>query len=626
MLPIQASVLVHIRRADALSPISTLWQARAESESRGQWLSYGWAALAGLLVPVLIVLVGLIAFLLNHSQGIRTSPVRLGTHLLIPINETFVNQVALIQLGELVFITLAVATIFCLAVWMHRRSADGRARRIVKSLHTRMLSQSLRRAEVEGAAAQHVRAQHLIGQALPELQKGLSLWYRGVPRSFLMLAGCVALALLVNVWLALLAVISGELLRQLNQRLRHTDQSEISNWEVTRSRQRMAEIVGQAPMLARLQTQGLADRSFQSELDALYRRLANDQNLAGRIWPRLFLASAVAIAVLILGLGVNLFDVDKGLSVPAAFVLGLALLGAVIAASRLIELAGNLRTSGAACDEIYGYLNRSDDVSPTEQRVGFAGLREGVEIRDVTLNGAQGKPILSHLTLGLTPGSLVALLGTESVSTRALTELLMGFGRPVDGTVLVDGIKLLDVHPQALAKNVMWIEPSGPIWDGTMVENLRGGDDSINNSTLVEALEQVQVYERLQRLPEGLNTYVTAGDSMLDVEATYAIAVARAIIHRPPVLLTMEPPPPAEHLPEDPCLAALRSLADEGTLVVMLPKRLQTLRSADRVVLFNGASLVGEGKHAELLGQSDLYRHLNYLLFNPYRHQKNSTR
>ncbi len=600
---------------------STLSAARSEPASRGHYLAYGWAALAGLLVPLLIILLGLIALLLN-AGGIAASPVRLGTHLYIPLSERFTDQATLLQLSELLGVTLIVAAVFCLSVWMHRRAADNRARRIVKVLHTRMLGQSLRRAEIEGAAAQHVRAQHLIGESLPELQQGLSLWYRSIPRSVLMVIGCVALALLVNVWLALLAVVSGVLLRQLHQRLRQPDEKRLSEWEVPRSRQRMAEIVGQAPLLARLQTQGLADRSFQAELDSLYRRLASEDARSGRVWPLLFLATSVAIAVLVLGLGVNLFGVDNGLSVPAAFVLGLALFGAVTAASRLSLLASKLRGSSAACDEIYGYLKRSKDISPTEQRVGFAGLRDGVQIQDVTLNDSQGKPILSNLSLELTPGSMVSLLGTQAVSTRALTELLMGFGRPSDGRVLIDGIKLLDVHPQALASNVMWIEPSGPIWDGTLIENLRGADDSINNSTLVEALDEVQIYERLQRLPEGLNTIVSADDASLDVEATYAIAVARALIHRPPILLALEPPPPAEHLPEDPCLKALRKLVDAGTLVVMLPRRLQTLRGADRVVLLNGSRLVGEGHHAELLAQSDLYRHLNYLLFNPYRHKR----
>ena len=56
--------------------------------------------------------------------------------------------------------------------------------------------------------------------------------------------------------------------------------------------------------------------------------------------------------------------------------------------------------------------------------------------------------------------------------------------------------------------------------------------------------------------------------------------------------------------------------------MLMLPRRLQSLRTVDRVVLLNGPRLAGEGKHAELLASSDLYRHLNYLLFNPYRQQK----
>ncbi|NND98017.1 MAG: ABC transporter ATP-binding protein [Pirellulaceae bacterium] len=601
--------------------MSTLAAARNESVSHGALVAYFWATVAGLLVPVLVVLVGLLAVLLD-SAGLSSSPVRLGTHLSVPLPDSFTDQPALIQLTELVGVSFVVAAVFCLAVWMCRRAADHRAQRIVKSLHTRMLGQSLRRAELEGAAAQHVRAQELIGHELPDLQQGLSLWYRSIPRSVLMLLGCVALALLVNVWLALLAVVSGVMLWQLYQRLRGGEETELSDWEVPRRRNRMAEIVGQAPMMARLQTQGLAERSFNTELDALYRRLVNEDSRRGRVWPLMFLASAAAIAVLILGLGVNLFGVENGLSVPAALVLGLALTGAVAAAGRLIALARQLHTSGKACDAIYAYLKRSDEIAPTEQRVGFAGLRDGVVIRDVSLNDSTGASILSHLSLELTPKSMVALLGTESVSTRALTELLMGFGRPSEGRVLVDGIALLDVHPAALAKNVMWIDPDGPIWDGSIMENLRGGDESINNSDIVDALGEVDVYERLQRLPEGLNTYITTGESTLGIETTYALGVARAIVHKPPVLLAMEPAPPTEHLPEDPCLRALRQLANNGTLVVMLPRRLQTLRSADRVVLFNGPRLAGEGKHAALLNESDLYRHLNYLLFNPYRHQK----
>ena len=600
---------------------NTLARPRSEPNAGGSLATYVWASIAGLLVPILVVLAGVLAVLLNSTSGLGQRQVRLGTHLTIELPKSFTEQTALVQLAILVAIAFLVAAVFSVAVWIHRRLADARARNITKELHVRVLKQSLRRAELEGAATQHVRAEQLIGKQLPEMQTGLSLWYRSVPRSVLTLVGCVVLSLLVNVWLALSAVVSGVLLWQLFRRLRQSDQSDLTQWEVPRTRQRMAELIGQAPLLARLQTQGLADRAFDSELQSLYRRITTEDARRGRLWPLTFLATAVAIAMLILGLGANLFDVDRGLSVPAALVLGLALTGAVAAAGRLASLAHVLRTAGDACDGVYHYLEPSDDIVPSEQRVGLAGLRDCVEISDVSL-GDPGNPVLRHLTLSLQPGSFVALLGTETVSTRALAELLMGFGRPTEGRVTIDGISLLDVHPKALARNVMWIEPDGPIWDGSIRENLRGGDENINNTHLLEALEKVSIYERLQRLPEGLNTIVTAGDSALGVETTYAIAVARALLHKPPIVLAMEPPAPAEPLAHDPCLVALQEMAKSGTLVVMLPRRLQTLRLADRVVLLNGPRLIGEGKHADLLNDSDLYRHLNYLLFNPYRHQK----
>ncbi len=198
----------------------------------------------------------------------------------------------------------------------------------------------------------------------------------------------------------------------------------------------------------------------------------------------------------------------------------------------------------------------------------------------------------------------------------------MGFGMPSEGRVTIDGIPLRDIHPQGPGRNVMWIEPNGPIWDGTIQENICGRDASINTRDVVEALEEVDVYERLQRLPEGLNTIVSPGDSMLSEETTYAMAVARALLHKPPIVLALEPPPPAEHLAEDPCLQGFAKVASTRELGDDFAASTANAASADRVVLLNGPRLVGEGKHADLLANSDLYRHLNYLLFNPYRHQK----
>lgn len=595
-----------------------LSRARSESDNGVAVIRYLWSSLAGLLIPILVVMIGLIAVLLS-TGGLTVGAVRLGTHLYVPVTAVFAEQSALVQLTELVIVSLAIAIVFALSLWLQRLSVNRRVQGITKRLHKQVLAQSIKRAEVEGAAAQAVQAAKIIDEHLPELGRGLSLWYRAVPRAILTFIGCIVVALLVNVWLAMLAIVSGIILWQLFTSLRRNEQSELINWEVPRARRRMVELVGQAPLLARLKTAGITDKAFDAELEAMYRRTADEEYRLAKIWPILFASMAVSIAVIVLGLGVN---VDSGLSLPSAMIIGLALLGAALAVGRLLKLRTQLTKSSEASNSIYQYLEVSNELSPTEKRVGLIGLRNCVELQNVTIGASQENPVLGNVSLKLLPKTMVALLGTDSTSSRALVEMLMGFGTPQQGRVSIDGIQIRDIHPAALTRNVMWIAPDGPIFDGSLEENLRGDDQSINNGDMVKALEKVNVYERLIRLPEGLGTFVTAGDSMLGTEATYAIGVARALLHKPAIVLASEPPPPAEHLADDPCLSALQALRDSGSLVVILPHRLQTLRQADRVVLLNGPRIAGEGTHATLLSDSDLYRHLNYLLFNPYRHMR----
>ncbi|MEM8914070.1 MAG: ABC transporter ATP-binding protein [Planctomycetota bacterium] len=632
-----------------MNRFSSLQPARQEPEASASPLAWVWAIFAGLMIPVIIVVFGLIATLLDRG-GFSTSTIAFGAYLKVGLPAAFLSQDPLTQLAELVALSVLLTGWFCLAVWFNRRGADQRTRRVVKQLHTRVLHQSLRRAEVEGAAAQRRRAESLIGQWLPDLGRGLSLWYRSVPRSILLFFGCVALALSVNPWLAVLAVCSGVVIWKLYQRLRNPDWLELSRFEIPQIRKRLISTIGDAPMMARLQAGQLADQTFDAELQALDRRVLGDDARRGRLWPLLMFSSTVAIAVILLGLGVNSLGDDVGmnagvmepsLSLPAALVLGLALTGSAFAAARFNELATQLRRSGRACEAVYLYLEGGTSSPPSEQRVGLAGLRESVAIDDVTLLDAAGKPILRDLSLSLQPKSMVAMLGTEDVSTRAMVELLMGFGRPSRGRVRIDGVSLLDVHPKALARNVMWVAPDGPLWEATLTENLLAGiDGNVDKRDMVEALEQLGVYETITRLPDGLDTFLqptgdqrdeesspssmtasVGGDGLLDSDMRYCIGIARAMLHRPPIVLAKEPPAPTGNVQEDPCLVALAQLAKQGSLVIVLPHRIKTLRSCDRVVLLNGPNLAGEGNHADLLNTSDLYRHLNYLLFNPYRHR-----
>ena len=593
---------------------------RARRELRGgRWVLWGFAAvLSAILIPVLILVAGIIAQVLNRG-GLLESPLVLGRHLAVPLPDRFLLMTPIAQLSWLVALAALVCLMIALLMWISYRGLYHRSRQTIERLHRQILQRSLRRAEAEGVSAQRRRAEDLIEERLPQLQSGLSAWWRAIPRSPLLLIGCVTLALLVDIWLTLLAVVSGLLVWQAQRLLDGGEATEASQWELPRSRRRLVELVQQAPLLGRLQSGDVIGQAFEEELERIRRNQANVDRRRSRAIPLLTLATTAAVCVLVLALGVNLFGAPSGLSLPAALVLGLALVGAVAAATRLVHALNQVAATSAAAAAVYRFLEVADDDQSSE-RVGLSGLRDGVELNNVTLHDDAGRPVLSSLTLSLKPASLVAVLGTDGVSSAALVELLLGFGRPSKGRVLIDGLPIGEIHPRSLARQVFWVGHDGPLWNGTIAENLAGHEPVGGNEALTEATRAAGVYDRLQELEDGFSTIVAADDTRLDASLRYGVAVARALLRKPAVVIVQEPAAGPEGLTEDTCLTALRTMADNGSLVIVLPRRLRTLRMADRVVLLNANRFAGEGKHEALLQSSDLYRHLNYTLFNPYRH------
>lgn len=575
------------------------------------------AVLAALIIPILIVLMGLIAYVL--APGLSTSPVVLGRRLSIPLPDSLLERTPTQQL--MVLIAIAAVLAICLAglLWRNQLGMLRRSRLVIEHFHRQILERSLVRAQREGASAQRARVQELIAHRLPVLRSGLVAWWRVVPRAVLVLVGCVVLGLLVDIWLALLAVICGLIVWRLYVWLADEETDRTVDWELARSQNHLVELVQKAPLLARLQSQAIVAEAFEAELQRMQRRHNYLDNRRSRVIPAVALAALLGICLFLLALGVNRFSTTDALGLPAAVVLGLALSAVAVSALRIGQTVYRTRAAADAATQIYRFLSNDQDTDPGE-RLGISGLRESVDLDNVTLTNDAGREILSSLTLRLQPRSLVAVMGTDPVSTSALIELLLGFGQPCGGGIAIDGLPIGEIHTNSLSRQVSWVGQDGPIWHGTVSENLLGNHAGGGEAAMQEALRRVGVYEKLSDLSDGLQTVLSPDDERLDSSTRYAIGVARALIRRPAIVV-VEEPDTEESFDDDACLDALLFLAENGSLVIILPRRLRTLRAADRVILLNGSRLAGEGKHDHLLANSDLYRHLNYLLFNPYRNR-----
>lgn len=589
-----------------------------ETVGTAWWAWYVAGAAAALLVPAVIVVAGVVAQLLQ-DRGLVASPVRLGRTLSVPVPEALLERDPLEQLILLVGVGFTLTLIQAVALLLFYRGLYARSRSVSRKLYERVLGTSIEVAEVEGISAQQNRTRSLIEKQLPTVRLGLIDWWRALPRSVLLAVSCILLALAVDVWLATLAIISGFIMWRLYRWLEQVGDERISAFDVPTLRRRLVEAVQTAPLVARVRGDETPVDESGGPLGRLMEAGQVRDHQRARLVPAVTVASAIVVSLLLLAFGGSMLETASSLGLPAALVLSLSLIGAVAGATRVIRMLSGLPSLQEAARSVYAFVDRAPDARGSE-RMGLAGARHAIELSDVTLPDASGQPLLSGLSLRLEPGTMVAIMGTESVAVGALLELLLGFGQPQSGRVTVDGIAIHDLHERWLSRQMLWIARSGPLWSGTINDNLAFASTVPDSGEISDATRRVGVYDRVQSLADGFSTLVTSDDGRLDDTTRYGLAIARALIRKPAVVVVQEPPAAAGPLNDDLGIDALCELARGGSLVVILPQRLRTLRMADRVVLLNGGQLAGEGRHEELLASSDLYRHLNYVLFNPYRH------
>lgn len=582
---------------------------------RGPWLIWVIVSfIGGALVPLLVLTFGVIASIFGSDHF--PQQIHIGRSLSVSIPDWLLASDPVQQIGWLFSIAVSLSIGLALLSWWTQLGLYRRSRDVVEFCLRDLLRHGLQYARLRGASAQQTRLDNLILKALPTLRRGVVAWWQISPFVMVAATGCLLLACLVDVWITALSVLGAIVIYRAYRWL--TDDQRLGQivWETREAQGQLTRMVRQAPLVARLQPRQLIEEAFVGELERLHRRERTLDQHQAVVTPIVALSCVLLACLVLFAVAGQRFDRSEQHGGAAAVVLTLSLLTFAACIRMIVRAIRKIRLATEAAMLLQQFMHVPDD-RDLQDRVGISGLRTAVELNQVTLLDGENQPVLSHLTLRLEPRSLVALLGTDELATTALLELLLGFGQPNSGSVTIDGVDSTEIHPNSLAKQVFWVSPSGPIWRGTLRENLEGSVRDPGSVNLSAALEAAGIADRVSRLSEGLETVLTAEDDRLDAAMRYAIGITRALLRRPAIIVVQEPDSEAGFSEQEP-LNALRQLAQQGSLVIVSPRRVATLRVADRVILLNGNRLAGEGKHAQLLADSDLYRHLNYLLFNPY--------
>jgi ATP-binding cassette subfamily C protein len=238
------------------------------------------------------------------------------------------------------------------------------------------------------------------------------------------------------------------------------------------------------------------------------------------------------------------------------------------------------------------------------------GGAASVEFDDVRFRYRAGLPEVHYgVSFAIPPRGMTAFVGPSGAGKTTVFSLIERFYEPDSGRVLIDGVDGRDWPLRPLRASIGYVEQDAPVLSGTLRENLLLGGPDAPREALDEVLRIARLTDLMERLPDGLETFVGHRGTRLSGGERQRVAIARALLRHPRLLLLDEVTSQLDAINE----AALReTVADvaQAITVLVVAHRLSTVVMADRIVVMDAGRVHATGTHAELVAASPLYAEL----------------
>ena len=444
-----------------------------------------------------------------------------------------------------------------------------------------------------------------------QVQDVVLIVLRMLVRVPLMLVGSLIMAVVTSPQLALILLVLGPFL--IGMLL----------WVVRRSHPMYAEVQRRLDRLNTLVQENLAgvrlvkafvradyeQQQFGAGNDSLMDQTISATRLVAIVMPAMMLTLNLGIAAVIWFGGVQVSR--GGLHVGQIMAFVNYLLTTLFSLMMLSMLLMRVFRAIASADRIQEVLDSVPEIGEPSDPVSLHVPQGRVVFEQVTLNyhGNSGEPVLREVSFAASPGQMVAILGATGSGKSSLVHLIPRFYDVTSGRVTLDGVDVRDIDQGPLRRQVSIALQESILFSGTIRDNIRYGCPGASDQHVVAAAQVAQAHEFITRFPNGYDTVLGQRGVNLSGGQRQRIAIARALLTRPKVLILDDSTSSVDVETEARIQDSLFGLL-AGCTSFVVAQRISTVMAADKILVLDDGTIAAEGRHAELLHTSPIYREI----------------
>jgi ATP-binding cassette subfamily B protein len=281
---------------------------------------------------------------------------------------------------------------------------------------------------------------------------------------------------------------------------------------------------------------------------------------------------------------------------------------------QITNIANTIQSSLTGAERVYEVLDTPVQIKSPPRAVRLPRAQGVVELDRVSFRYGDGEPVLCDLSLAICPGECIGIVGETGAGKSTLLSLLPRFYDVNRGRVLVDGHDVRTLDLDDLRRNIGMVFQESFLFSHTVAVNIAFGHPEATAEAIERAARIAAADEFIRELPQGYETLVGEHGSNLSGGQRQRLAIARALLLDPPILLlddaTASVDAHTEHQIQRAMVSAMR-----GRTTLVISNRVSTLRRADRIIVLQKGRITQAGTHAQLLRTSGYYRRLAELQF-----------